>query len=101
VPVARVADALAKLRQSPFDLDITAGEGAQAGGIEMLKALRDDKQFELIPILGLVEQENQLYRKLPEGLVFYAWLVRSQRQKLLGCVSNLLRKEQYLLEAVV
>jgi two-component system chemotaxis sensor kinase CheA len=97
---ASVADALAKLRSGPVDLVITAVEAARSEGADLLKALRRDRQHEHIPVLGLVDHEHQLSRKMPEGLVFDARLVRSHRDSLLECVGSLVRKEQDRLEAV-
>jgi two-component system chemotaxis sensor kinase CheA len=100
VSAATVADALGKLRGGPVDLVIAAVEATRGEGSELLKAMRKDRQFEHIPVLGLVEHEHQLHRKVPDGLTYDARLVRSHRDSLLGCVGGLVRKEQDRLEAV-
>ena len=100
VSAASVTDALAKLRSGPVDLVITAMEAARPEAADLLKALRRDRQFEHIPILGLVEHEHQLSRRMPDGLSFDARLLRSHRDSLLDCVGGLVRKEQDRLEAV-
>jgi two-component system chemotaxis sensor kinase CheA len=95
-----VTDALPKLRQGSFDLVITAVGSVGGEGFDLLKALRRDHQFEGVPILGLVEQGDQLTYRTPDGLAFDARLVRSQRGDLLACVANLVRQEQTSLEDV-
>jgi len=100
VSATAVADALPRMRQTAFDLVITAVGAEKTEGFDMLKALKRDKQFEHLPILGLVEQANQLTRKIPEGLAYNARLVRSRRDDLLACVADLIRNEANVLEAV-
>jgi two-component system chemotaxis sensor kinase CheA len=100
VSAAAAADALPKMRQSAFDLVITAVATDKTEGFEMLKAVKRDKQFEHLPVLGLVEHTDQLARKIPEGLSFNARLVRSRRGDLLACVADLVRKQANVLEAV-
>jgi two-component system, chemotaxis family, sensor kinase CheA len=105
VSATAVADALPRMRQSAFDLVVTAVGAERSGddkseGFEMLKTLRRDKQFEHLPILGLVEREDQLTHRIPEGLTYNARLVRSRREDLLACVADLVRNEANVLEAV-
>ena len=89
--VGTVPDALVKMRRVPFDLVITAVESTGSRGSEMLKLLRKEKQFAHIPVLGLVEREEQLTDPLPEGLSYDARILRSRRNDLLASVTALLR----------
>jgi len=88
-----VADALPKMRKVPIDLVIAAVETRGNDGLETLRAIRRDKQFEHVPVLGLVEHEDQLRQQNSGGLTFDAQLVRSERGRLLESVAALVRSQ--------
>ena len=85
-----VADAMPRIRQSTFDLVIAAVPEGRTG-FDTLKALRRDKQFDRLPILGLVDHPEQLNAAVPDGLTYDARIVRGSREDLIASISALVR----------
>jgi two-component system chemotaxis sensor kinase CheA len=84
-------DALPKMRKVPVDLVIAAVELRGDGGLDTLQTMRRDKQFEHIPILGLMEHEDQMKQQTPGSHAFNARTLRSERANLLESVATLVR----------
>ena len=90
-----ISDAMPKMRKVPIDLVITAVAARGDGGLETLRSLRRDKQFEHTPVLGLMEHEDQMRHQIGGGLSFDAQLVRSDRSELLESVAVLVRSQAH------
>ncbi len=88
-----IFDALPKMRKIPIDLVIATVAARGDGGLDTLRALRRDQQFERIPVLGLMEHEDQMRQQISGGLAFDAQLVRSDRGGLLNSVAALVRAQ--------
>ena len=93
-------EAMITLRQGSVDVVIAAIESRNSDDGAMLKALRKDKQFEHIPILGLVEHGNRLNRQTSEEHTYDARLARSQRDLLLDSIATLVQRRRTQLEEV-
>jgi two-component system chemotaxis sensor kinase CheA len=88
-----ISDALPRMRKVPIDLVIAAVEARGNKGIDALRSIRQDKQFEHIPVLGLMEHDDQMRQPAAGGLEFDAQLVRSDRGQLLDLVAALVRSQ--------
>jgi CheY-like chemotaxis protein len=86
-----IADALPKMRKAPIDLVITAVQARGDGGQETLRAIRRDKALERIPVLALMEHDDQMRHHASGGLHFDAQLARSDRGQLMESVAALVR----------
>ncbi len=93
ISAGSVLDALPKMRKVPIDLVITTVESRGDGGFDTLRAIRRDKQFENVPVLGLMEHEDQMRQQIAGGFTFDAQLVRSNRGQLLESVAALVRAQ--------
>ena len=93
ISVTTAEDAVPRMRQTTFDLVITAVEMRGDGAFAVLKALRHDKQLAHIPILGLVDHPEQVNSNLPEGLAYDARILRSRREDLLLSINTLVRSQ--------
>ena len=94
-----VGDAMPRIRQSSFDIVIAAVPEGRSG-FDTLKALRRDKQFDRIPILGLVDHPEQLDAYVPDGLSYDARIMRSNRDDLLASISSLVRPSGHYQQAM-
>ncbi len=101
IPAATALEALPKMSHVPVDLVIAAVELGKGGTLDLLRAMKKDKHFERIPILGLVEHEDQLQQReaaFDDRCTFTMRLVRSHRERLLESVAALVRSPDVSVE---